>query len=394
MAHGPCGPQFREAFSCFVYSNEEPKGVDCVEKFKAMQDCFREHPDVYGEEIDDEDEDEVTERSEKPEIPSSESRDEASPSTKPQDTERNKPGTPSGAPPPPSSAPPSRKDTPTANFIAVHTMSSSAALKAFEIDSGNYVGNYSPGSVAIKSNLQEIPSYNLEDASPVSSGTSNVNLAMEFAPPSIHKEFRTFIYAFTWEDPREDMKHLKLDSDSSVLVVSSAGDNALHYAIGAGPRRIHCVDMNPCGWALRITKWTLWLEGVLGDARRMCNVDTIEEQEHIWREKLRPVLLNNWFVRLVLNNPAFLWNALGVPLAQRRAFLKEGSCFEFARDTLDPLPSTAVLKDGGYHYLLCLLGKYTPESCPAYLTKEGFEKLMENNWARLDSFRLHTESIT
>ena len=37
--------------------------------------------------------------------------------------------------------------------------------------------------------------------------------------------------------------------------------------------------------------------------------------------QLRPVLLSNWFVRLVLNNPAFLWNALGVPLAQRRAFL-------------------------------------------------------------------------
>lgn len=49
MAHGPCGMQFREAFSCFVYSEQEPKGIDCVEKFKAMQDCFREHPDVYGE---------------------------------------------------------------------------------------------------------------------------------------------------------------------------------------------------------------------------------------------------------------------------------------------------------------------------------------------------------
>lgn len=57
MAHGPCGPEFREAFSCFVYSDKEPKGIDCVEKFKAMQDCFRAHPDVYGEEIlDDEDE--------------------------------------------------------------------------------------------------------------------------------------------------------------------------------------------------------------------------------------------------------------------------------------------------------------------------------------------------
>jgi intermembrane space import and assembly protein 40 len=49
MAYGPCGMQFREAFSCFVFSEEEPKGIDCVEKFKAMQDCFRENPDVYGE---------------------------------------------------------------------------------------------------------------------------------------------------------------------------------------------------------------------------------------------------------------------------------------------------------------------------------------------------------
>ncbi|RDW69306.1 hypothetical protein BP6252_08326 [Coleophoma cylindrospora] len=60
MAHGPCGPEFREAFSCFVYSKEEPKGVECIEKFKGMQDCFREHPEMYGSELED-DEDEVEE---------------------------------------------------------------------------------------------------------------------------------------------------------------------------------------------------------------------------------------------------------------------------------------------------------------------------------------------
>ena len=49
MADGPCGEQFKAAFSCFIYSEEEPKGVDCVEKFKHMQDCFREHPEIYGE---------------------------------------------------------------------------------------------------------------------------------------------------------------------------------------------------------------------------------------------------------------------------------------------------------------------------------------------------------
>lgn len=54
MADGPCGPQFKEAFSCFVFSEKEPKGIECVDKFKLMQDCFREYPEIYKEEIEDE----------------------------------------------------------------------------------------------------------------------------------------------------------------------------------------------------------------------------------------------------------------------------------------------------------------------------------------------------
>ncbi|KAI0394148.1 hypothetical protein F5Y17DRAFT_429086 [Xylariaceae sp. FL0594] len=53
MAHGPCGEEFKAAFSCFVYSTEEPKGMDCIDKFQHMQDCFRLHPEVYGDELAD-----------------------------------------------------------------------------------------------------------------------------------------------------------------------------------------------------------------------------------------------------------------------------------------------------------------------------------------------------
>jgi intermembrane space import and assembly protein 40 len=56
MAHGPCGEEFKKAFSCFVFSEQEPKGIDCVENFKGMQDCFRKYPDHYKEELEDEDE--------------------------------------------------------------------------------------------------------------------------------------------------------------------------------------------------------------------------------------------------------------------------------------------------------------------------------------------------
>ena len=34
MAHGPCGEEFKAAFSCFVYSEQEPKGMDCIDRFK------------------------------------------------------------------------------------------------------------------------------------------------------------------------------------------------------------------------------------------------------------------------------------------------------------------------------------------------------------------------
>jgi betaine lipid synthase len=80
----------------------------------------------------------------------------------------------------------------------------------------------------------------------------------------VHKEFRTFIYSFTWvsfsifrassivskrgqEDPVEDMKHLQLTKEDSILVITSAGDNALHYAIAAQPKRVSCW----LSWALQ-----------------------------------------------------------------------------------------------------------------------------------------------
>lgn len=61
-----------------------------------------------------------------------------------------------------------------------------------------------------------------------------------------HTQFRSYIYAFTWEDPRVDLEYMNLSKDDVMLVITSAGDNALEYAIAAQPKRIHCVDMNPC----------------------------------------------------------------------------------------------------------------------------------------------------
>ncbi|XP_047203887.1 mitochondrial intermembrane space import and assembly protein 40-A-like [Girardinichthys multiradiatus] len=52
MASGPCGTEFKEAFSCFHYSKEEVKGSDCLEQFRTMQECLQRYPELYPKEDD------------------------------------------------------------------------------------------------------------------------------------------------------------------------------------------------------------------------------------------------------------------------------------------------------------------------------------------------------
>ncbi|KAK0537746.1 Oxidoreductase [Tilletia horrida] len=71
MAQGSCGEEFKAAFSCFVYSEKEPKGIECVDRFKAMQECFRKHPEEYAEEIADDERAAAEEEAEKSEAAAS-----------------------------------------------------------------------------------------------------------------------------------------------------------------------------------------------------------------------------------------------------------------------------------------------------------------------------------
>lgn len=57
MATGPCGVEFRDAFSCFHYSKEEPKGSECFEAFRTMQNCMEKYPNLYHRPNRDDDDD-------------------------------------------------------------------------------------------------------------------------------------------------------------------------------------------------------------------------------------------------------------------------------------------------------------------------------------------------
>lgn len=57
------------------------------------------------------------------------------------------------------------------------------------------------------------------------------------------------VYNTCWEDPRIDRQLLQLNSDSKVVMLTSAGCNALDYLLD-DVREIHCVDANPTQNAL------------------------------------------------------------------------------------------------------------------------------------------------
>ncbi|XP_072748655.1 mitochondrial intermembrane space import and assembly protein 40-B [Anoplolepis gracilipes] len=80
MATGPCGLEFREAFSCFHYSTADPKGSDCRKVFETMQDCMLQYPALYdsrGSSTDDLDEAELAEEADKKSSVSSEEKKKA-----------------------------------------------------------------------------------------------------------------------------------------------------------------------------------------------------------------------------------------------------------------------------------------------------------------------------
>lgn len=88
MASGPCGTEFKEAFSCFHYSKEEVKGSDCLEQFRAMQECMQRYPELYPKEDETTPQEQSSERHQTPtESPSVTN----SNSTKPHTEESDKP---------------------------------------------------------------------------------------------------------------------------------------------------------------------------------------------------------------------------------------------------------------------------------------------------------------
>jgi S-adenosylmethionine-diacylglycerol 3-amino-3-carboxypropyl transferase len=97
------------------------------------------------------------------------------------------------------------------------------------------------------------------------------------------------VYNTCWEDPRLDRLALNLGPDDTLLVITSAGCNALDYAL-VGPKRIYAVDMNPRQNALLELK----LAGIRHlDFERffaLFGKGRLEDWRTVYRGQLRPAL--------------------------------------------------------------------------------------------------------
>jgi S-adenosylmethionine-diacylglycerol 3-amino-3-carboxypropyl transferase len=156
------------------------------------------------------------------------------------------------------------------------------------------------------------------------------------------------IYNQCWEDPAVDQQALALGPADRVLVITSAGCNALDYALSgaavlavdANPRQNHLLELKLAG--LRALDYEAFFESA-------------------------------WLFRAIGSTGVLA--LLGVPRPQRSLVAGQpGGVAGFIRDCLDRVMSVCLLRDN-YFWNVYLWGGYARESCPRYLSREGFARL-------------------
>src|SRR5690606_10153057 len=101
----------------------------------------------------------------------------------------------------------------------------------------------------------------------------------------VHKN--NLIYNTCWEDPRIDREAMNLKSDDEVLMITSAGCNALDYVLDE-PRHIYCVDVNSKQNALLSLKIAGIKSLEYDDFFSMFGEGRLKNFEKIYIQKLRP----------------------------------------------------------------------------------------------------------
>ena len=97
------------------------------------------------------------------------------------------------------------------------------------------------------------------------------------------------VYNTCWEDPRLDRQALQLSPRDTVMVITSAGCNALDYAL-TGPKHVYAVDMNPRQNALLELKLAGIRKLNFETFFQMFGLGRVERVREIYRDSLRSEL--------------------------------------------------------------------------------------------------------
>lgn len=217
-----------------------------------------------------------------------------------------------------------------------------------------------------------------------------------------------------------------LHNGPSVFSPSSKG---LYYSGGSG-------------YAISAAGWLFRLLGMSEDVKKLCQAQTLNEQREIWQRSIKTVLHSKILTYAILGNEKWLWKALGVPPAQRAVieadFLKQqdfsatksstagdnndnndkraktaaeeymsfhdlpdesvlhtpsgNAIYEYVVATFEPVINTTLLSTSNHYYLLSLLGHYTPQSHPTYLSPKSHVRLSRPT--AFNGLRIHTDEIS
>ncbi|MEC9094234.1 MAG: BtaA family protein [Planctomycetota bacterium] len=136
---------------------------------------------------------------------------------------------------------------------------------------------------------------------------------------TVHRN--NLVYNTCWEDPRLDRVALELGPEDDVLVITSAGCNALDYAI-TGPNHVYAVDMNPRQNALLELKISAIKNLDYEDFFKMFGQGHYPGIQEVYRDKLRDGICD-WSQKF--------WDKKINFFDSRRSFYFRGTSGAFAR---------------------------------------------------------------
>lgn len=103
------------------------------------------------------------------------------------------------------------------------------------------------------------------------------------------------IYNICWEDPDIDRKLMKIDAESEIVMITSAGCNALCYLLDS-PKHINCVDMNPKQNAVLALKISLIKYTDFDTFFKFFGQGNHPNALAIYHQKLRPTLNDTKYI--------------------------------------------------------------------------------------------------